>query len=1149
MQKNYKLIKLFAVILGLITANLNAQCVTPPPPTLVSASPNNICSTNGGTTNLNATTTGAFINWYTVPSGGSPLGFSNSWANFSVNAVSTTTYYAEATALGGTVITTFSYTGGTQTFVVPAGINTVQIEAWGAQGNSNAMNVVGGLGGYAKGVMTVTPGSTLYIEVGGGGTVSALGGYNGGGAAGLSTCLTAIGGGGGGASDVRVGGTGLANRIIVGAGGGGAAGDRISACGRGTGGGGGAGYYGGGGGAAWPSTSIVLPLGGNQLTGGLGGTSTYNTAPGNNGSAGALGIGGAGGAEIGSNQGGAQTAITGGVGGGTVGAIGAYAGNFTGQSGAGGSSFLGSLTSATTTAGLNTGNGQIILTFQASCSNVTRVPLTFTVNPTPTVSANNGTICSGNSFSIVPIGANTYTIQGGSSNVSPTSTSNYTVIGTSAQGCVSANTATSSVNVNTTPTVSVNSGSICSGNSFTLVPSGALTYTIAGGSAVVSPLTNTVYNVIGMSAQGCISTNTAVSTVTVFAIPTISVNSGSICSGNSFTLVPSGASTFTIAGGNAVVSPLTNTVYNVTGTSAQGCVSSNTAVSTVTVNATPTISVNSGSICSGRSFTIVSSGAATYTIAGGNAIVSPLTNTVYNVTGTSAQGCVSSNTAVSSVTVIASPIVAVNSGSICSGNSFTMSPSGASTYTFLNGSAIVSPLTNTVYNVIGTGTNGCVSSNTAVSTLTVNATPTIVVNSGSICTGNSFTMSPSGANTYTFSNGSAIVSPLTNTVYNVTGTSSLGCVSSNTAVSSLTVNATPIVSVNSGSICSGKSFTIISSGAATYTITGGNTVVSPLTNTVYTVTGTSSLGCVSSNTATSSVTVNALPTITANSGSICSGNSFVILPGGGTTYTVTGGNFTVSPVTNTTYSVNGTNAQGCTNLAISTVTVNTTPIILVNSGTICAGKSFTITPSGAATYTISGGNAVVNPVTTTSYSVTGTSALGCAGTAAINTVVVNPLPLVNVSSSNATICVGETATLTAGGATAYVWNTSSNTASISVNPTITTAYTVTGTGVNGCTKSTTVSQDVNLCTGVTQLSTLNSQLFIFPNPNNGEFTIMSTSNIKLTITNELGQVIKTLSVTENSAEKVSISELANGIYFVIGQSDNQVVKQKIVVSK
>lgn len=275
-------------------------------------------------------------------------------------------YNYSVTVTGASTISdTFNFTGGPDTFTVPSGVGTVTIEAWGAQGNTSGTGVTGGLGGYATGSLTVTPGQVLNLYVGGGATASTTGGYNGGGNAGAVGCPQAFGGGGGGASDVRVGGTALTDRVIVAAGGGGAAGNRVSTCGRGTGGGGGGGYYGGGGGAAWPYTSIVVPTGGTQSAGGIGGTSTWTSVPNNNGFPGVLGIGGNGGDETTSNQAGAQTGTTGGVGGGLTGVAGTYAGNFTGQSGAGGSSYIGGVTAGSTTQGLRTGSGRIIISYQA----------------------------------------------------------------------------------------------------------------------------------------------------------------------------------------------------------------------------------------------------------------------------------------------------------------------------------------------------------------------------------------------------------------------------------------------------------------------------------------------------------------------------------------------------------------------------------------------------------------------------------------------------------------------------------------------------------------------------------------------------------------------------------------------------------------
>ena len=702
---------------------------------------------------------------------------------------------------------------------------------------------------------------------------------------------------------------------------------------------------------------------------------------------------------------------------------------------------------------------------------------------------------------------------------------------------------TISVNPPSTLSVSASSPSVCQGSSVALTASGADTYTWSGGilnGAPFTPGTTESYTVSATSSVGCSTTSSAVVTVSVNPLPVVSVNSGSICSGKSFTILPTGANTYTISGGSATVSPLTNTSYSVTGTSTAGCVSSNTAVSSVTVNTTPVISVNSGSICSGKSFTILPTGANTYTISGGSATVSPLTNTSYSVTGTSTAGCVSSNTAVSSVTVNTTPVISVNSGSICSGNSFTILPTGANTYTISGGSATVSPLTNTSYSVTGTSTAGCVSSNTAVSSVTVNATPTLIANSATICSGATATLQANGADTYTWSNNTVsnttTVSPTSTTIYTLNGISNQGCAGSPISVT-VVVGPAPSISVNSSTICTGASATLIANGVTSYTwSTGANTnsiVVSPTTNTLYSVIG-DLLGCALTASNNASVNVLALPIISVNSGVICAGESFTIVPTGAVTYTISGGSNIVSPLTTSNYSVTGTDNNGCesSTSAIATVTVNQLPTISVNSGTICVGAGFVIIPSGASTYTISGGTASVNPITTTSYSVSGTSAEGCVSSSvAISTVVVNANPTLNLISTNILVCAGETATLIATGASTYTWDTSENGNEIAVTPSLTTTYTVTGTNINGCSSSVTIAQGVDACTNIKENNFYDATFNVYPNPNNGLFIVELSVSGNIVVYNMLGAAVYESSAN-STQHSINLKEYANGVYYV-----------------
>ena len=233
--------------------------------------------------------------------------------------------------------TIYNYTGAMQTFTVPAGVTSINIVAKGAQGGGSEdcggiITSDGGLGGSASGDLTVAPGQVLNIFVGrypstvlGG---NSPGGYNGGGGAGQ------YGGPGGGASDVRLGGVALADRKVV-AGGGGGGNTGCPDHGFGGVGGGLNGANGSGLGQGF------TPGGGaSQVAGG-----TAGSAPG---AAGVLGIG----AGTGNNY------HEGAGGGGYYGGGSAYA-----AGGGGGSSFIGGVLNGVTTSGVNTGNGQIILTY------------------------------------------------------------------------------------------------------------------------------------------------------------------------------------------------------------------------------------------------------------------------------------------------------------------------------------------------------------------------------------------------------------------------------------------------------------------------------------------------------------------------------------------------------------------------------------------------------------------------------------------------------------------------------------------------------------------------------------------------------------------------------------------------------------------
>jgi autotransporter-associated beta strand protein len=427
------------------------------------------------------------------------------------------------------------------------------------------------------------------------------------------------------------------------------------------------------------------------------------------------------------------------------------------------------------------------------------------------------------------------------------------------------------------------------------------------------------------------------------------------------------------------------------------------------------------------------------------------------------------------------------------GNQPIVAGNGGSTYTTPALSA------NAQYQVTVYGCGGSVLSSAA--TATVNPLPTASVNSATICMGSSTTLtattgassptylwSPDGATT-----ASITVSPASTTTYTVTVTDGT-TTCHNSGSGTVTVNPLPTASVNSATICAGGSTTLTATTSASSpsylwndpsaAITASITL-SPASTTTYTVTVTDGLtGCAKSGSGT--VTVNPLPTVSVNSPTICAGGSAILTtttgastpsylwsPGGQTTASIT-----VSPVSTATYTVTMTDGTtGCANSGSGTVTVNPLPTVSVNSATVCAGGSATLTattsalspsylwsPGGATTASIT-----VSPVSTTTYTVTVTETTTLCANSGSGTVTVNSAPTADAGPAQ-TVCAGTPGGTAIGGSPTasggtgpytYIWAPATGLDDATVaNPTAeigsTTTYTVTVTDHNGCTANASV---------------------------------------------------------------------------------------------
>ena len=709
----------------------------------------------------------------------------------------------------------------------------------------------------------------------------------------------------------------------------------------------------------------------------------------------------------------------------------------------------------------------------------------------------------------------------------PLSTTTYTVTGTNSSGCSS--TASIIITVNSTPTLSVTPSApgICPGGSANLTAKGATSYTWTPSTnlsctncpnPIASPTVTTTYYVTGTGTGGCTSKDSVKVTVAATLAVSVTPSSPAICTGDSVTLNASGAPAFTWSPAtglsctncsNPSASPTSAVTYTVTGIS--GACSAKDSVA-ITINPNPAIGITPtlAAICSGGQTTLTANGGINYTwspsiglsaTTGTSVTATPTIATKYIVTGTNATGCQNKD----SITVTINPTPTINvtassGGNICSGNSDTISVSGAATYTWspsgtLNSSTgspvIATPASATTYTVIGTSALGC--NDTSTVAISITPTPTLSVtplNPG-ICNGDSVLLTASGATNYiwnpatalsTTSGGNVIAFPTSSLTYTVTGFN--GSCSSTDTVSITVGNLVVIATASSTSICTGGSTNLTASGAVSYvwspavslnSSTGSPVTATPTVTTTYTLIGSSGSGnCVDTTTIT--ITVNPTPTLSISAGShlICSGAN-------GTTVTVTGAtnyvwspasgvncstcdSTTANPASNTTFTVTGTNTFGCPSTDTVSIHVDIPTIAGVAvKPSICNGDTTTIAASGNVSYVWAPGSGltctscpspVANPTSSTTYTVVGTDAAGCLDSANV-TVAVNPLPVVTAVPADTSICTGNSTTLSATGGSTYAWTPATglsctSCSSTSADPNSTTTYTVIGTSNQGC---------------------------------------------------------------------------------------------------
>lgn len=633
--------------------------------------------------------------------------------------------------------------------------------------------------------------------------------------------------------------------------------------------------------------------------------------------------------------------------------------------------------------------------------------------------------------------------------------------------------------------VYVSNSNICSGGQAIITPAGVQSATWAPGGTIsnfltVSPSISTVYTITGTTLSGCQLTGVAFVSVTPTPTLTTSSPSSTFCAGVAVSLGAAGAITYSWLPGSSTtatitVAPQTSTNYTVVGANGN-CTTSTVVTTTVAPGPDLTPTAASPIMCNGLTNTLSASNAISYTWQPGNAgsasvAVSPSVSTIYTVSGTDGSGCISTSTL--SMVVNPTPTVSIAPSllSVCAGNSAILTANGASFYDWGSNSITISPAFPTVYSVTGYSLN-C----SATATVLVNVLPVPVVNAVStvsaICLGFNNVLTASGnGQSYTWSPGGTIspsisVSPTTTINYSVTASGASGCTAS-AVVPVIVDTPTLITGPNGIGVCPGSTLSIFANGASTYTwspinLQGASVVISPTVTSTYTVTGSSANGCTATATRLVYVLPEATVVVSASANSICLGSAVTMSVSGGVSYTwlPSGASQSVQSVTpqgTMVYTVVGSDWNNCKDTAYATVVVNPIPSVVAGaySQTLCEGAATTLTVSGAESFTWQPGgfttfSVLVSPIVNTIYTVTGTQGI-CSESRTLN-ISVYPNPIVTVE--NFSICSGQSATLTSGGASSYTWEPGGSVgSSLIVNPAVNSIYTVTGSSSVGCSSS------------------------------------------------------------------------------------------------
>jgi hypothetical protein len=645
----------------------------------------------------------------------------------------------------------------------------------------------------------------------------------------------------------------------------------------------------------------------------------------------------------------------------------------------------------------------------------------------------------------------------------------------------------------------------------------------------ISNLAAGTYSLNVTDANNCPATSTTVIGASIS--PTVNISGiATICNGNSTTLTASGAIAYTWVTGattaSIVVTPTTTTNYSVVGTDANGC--TNSTFTYVTVNAAPAITVtaNIGTTCNGvcngqASINITGVGGplsispSSWTLNGYSASSTSLCAGTQSVTVTGGSGCSTTQTLTISqptAILITTSVTATSCGQ-ANGSIVATVSGGTPGYTYVwtpgtSSASSISNLASGTYSLGVTDANSCTTGTNAIVSVSNTASITITPSSSSICIGSSATLTTAGnVSTYTWSSGAntASISVSSAGIYTVNGTDANGCTNSSTAT----------VTVNNYNNLSGTIYD-------TTTVTGQHPITAGSVYLYAQQTG-SSVGVDTSSLIVATNTLTGAYTFT----NVPPGNYYVKAVASITTYTGS-----IPTYFNDAYlwsSATAITHSGCTsgNDAGHDITIIELPA-LTGNGIISGTISF----DGTFGHRLANGN---------------------------NQVMGAPLKGIDIKlgKNPGGGCTSRT-TVASGTGTYTFTNIPDGSYSIYAdmpNFGMTTVLTVTisptnlqSTGNNYCVDSVKISTSCAQVTGINKLASINGQINLYPNPNNGIFNVQidAYENSNLEIYNVIGQKVYE-HLMQNNLEQINLSSLTEGVYLVrVLKNSNTIYQTRII---